>query len=90
MIRKLLLASSAFALVVACSPADVSEEDAANGVENTEEMASAAAVLGDWGVESQHISESVDPGDDFFRYVNEGWLESAELPQGFSSLGAFT
>jgi len=102
-IRKLLLASSAFALVVACSPADVSDESAPDSVEDAEEtpsetsgadsaggdMASGEAVLGEWGVETQHISETVDPGDDFFRYVNEGWLDTAEYPAGFSSLNSF-
>lgn len=104
MIRKLLLASSAFALVVACSPADMSDESAPDSVEDAEEtpsetsgadsaggdMASGEAVLGEWGVETQHISETVDPGDDFFRYVNEGWLDTAEYPPGFSSLNGFT
>ncbi|MDF1768882.1 hypothetical protein [Maricaulis sp.] len=41
------------------------------------------ALLGDWGVETQHVSETLAPGDDFFRYVNEGWLDSTEIPAGF-------
>jgi len=47
------------------------------------------ATLGAWGIETQHISSTVDPGDDFFRYVNEGWLESAGMPAGFPANGAF-
>tara|TARA_R110002072_G_scaffold13135_5_gene55507 strand:+ start:5035 stop:7152 length:2118 start_codon:yes stop_codon:yes gene_type:complete len=49
-----------------------------------------SAALGDWGVETRHISETVDPGDDFFRYVNEGWIDTAEFPPGFSSLNGFS
>lgn len=47
------------------------------------------ALLGDWGVETQHVSDTLAPGDDFFRYVNEGWLETTEIPAGFSSYTAF-
>ena len=46
--------------------------------------------LGDWGIETQYISDTVDPGDDFFRYVNEGWLDTTEIPAGFSNFGSFT
>ncbi|MEN0652686.1 MULTISPECIES: M13 family metallopeptidase [Hyphobacterium] len=53
-------------------------------------MSDDAPRLGDFGIETQHISETVDPGDDFFTYVNEGWLETAEYPAGFSSLNGFT
>ncbi|HAQ34142.1 MAG TPA: M13 family peptidase, partial [Alphaproteobacteria bacterium] len=83
-------------LLAACSqPAETPTEntdDTAVDTVTTDDttMAEGAPRLGDFGVETQHISETVDPGDDFFTYVNEGWLNSAELPQGFSSLGAFT
>jgi endothelin-converting enzyme/putative endopeptidase len=112
-IKKLLLATSCFALVTACSPSGDMDDDggmaADDGAEETttgageggmdssgsemsggDEMASGDAILGDWGVETQFISDSIDPGDDFFRFVNEGWLNSAEYPAGFSSLNGFT
>ena len=47
------------------------------------------AQLGDWGVETANIDTSVDPGDDFFRHVNAGWLDNQTIPSGFSSNGAF-
>ncbi|WP_421789750.1 M13 family metallopeptidase [Hyphobacterium sp.] len=40
---------------------------------------------GDWGVEIRHISDTIDPGDDFYAYVNDGWINTTELPPGFSS-----
>ena len=46
--------------------------------------------MGTFGVETQHVSASVHPGDDFFTYVNEGWLDSVEMPPGFSRFGSFT
>ena len=47
------------------------------------------AFLGDWGVETQHIDGSTAPGDDFFTYVNGGWVETTEIPAGFPSTGGF-
>ncbi|WP_376695385.1 M13 family metallopeptidase [Wenzhouxiangella sp. EGI_FJ10305] len=55
-----------------------------------QQAASAEAKLGDWGIATANISESVDPGDDFFTWVNAGWLESTEIPKGFSRWGSFT
>ncbi|WP_421792703.1 M13 family metallopeptidase [Hyphobacterium sp.] len=97
MIRKILLASTCVALVAACSPRDAAEEAETPAETETAstDVASEAAeggepALGSWGVETQHVAADIDPGDDFFRYVNEGWLETAELPAGFSSMNAFT
>ena len=45
--------------------------------------------LGQWGLETSHISDTVQPGDDFFLFVNEGWINQAEMPPGFSRFGAF-
>lgn len=49
----------------------------------------AKPALGTWGVETQNVSESITPGDDFYKYVNDGWLATAELPQGLPMNGAF-
>jgi len=42
-----------------------------------------------WGVETQYISKTVKPGDDFFTYVNQGWVQSTQMPHGFSVFGSF-
>ncbi len=47
------------------------------------------ATMGEWGIETEHVSPTVAPGDDFFTYVNEGWLETAQIQPGFSSTGGF-
>lgn len=47
------------------------------------------ALLGDWGVETQYLDENVNPGDDFYRYVNGGWLDTAELPAGLPMMSSF-
>jgi endothelin-converting enzyme/putative endopeptidase len=47
------------------------------------------AEFGKWGVETQYLSPTVKPGDDFYRYVNEGWLKTARIPAGFPMEGSF-
>jgi putative endopeptidase len=47
------------------------------------------ATLGAWGVELSGMDKSVKPGDDFFEYVNGGWLKAAEIPADRSSTGSF-
>jgi len=54
----------------------------------TTATAQPAAKLGDWGVETQYIAKDIKPGDDFYRYVNEGWLKTAKIPQGLPLYGA--
>ena len=48
------------------------------------------AAFGDWGIETQFISKSVSPGNDFYRYVNEGWLSSKTIPAGSSGLSNYS
>jgi predicted metalloendopeptidase len=41
------------------------------------------------GVDTANFDRSVRPQDDFFRFVNGGWLRTAEIPEDASSWGAF-
>jgi putative endopeptidase len=41
------------------------------------------------GVELQYMDTTVHPGDDFFRYVNGGWLDAYEIPDDRSRWGSF-
>ena len=47
------------------------------------------AAIGSWGVDTAGMSRTVRPGDDFYRYVNEGWLKTAQLPPGMASIDPF-
>lgn len=47
------------------------------------------ASFGDFGIETQFISQSVLPGNDFYTYVNEGWLKSKTIPAGSSTFGNY-
>ena len=46
--------------------------------------------LGAFGIETADFDESVDPGDDFYQYVNGRWLDTFEIPAEFSNYGNFT
>jgi putative endopeptidase len=41
------------------------------------------------GVDLAGIDRSVKPGDDFFRYANGAWIQSATIPPDRNSLGVF-
>jgi len=47
------------------------------------------AAIGDWGIDTAGVSKTVRPGDDFYRYVNEGWLKTAKIPQGLPFIDSF-
>lgn len=42
------------------------------------------------GIDTTNFDRSVRPQDDFFRYVNGGWLKRVEIPADASTWGAFT
>ena len=78
--RHLLLAGIATMLMVASPSAAWETPDSA---------APAKAQIGSWGVDTAGISKTVRPGDDFYRYVNEGWLKTARMPEGIPYIDAF-
>ncbi|MFN2602960.1 MAG: M13 family metallopeptidase [Gemmatimonadaceae bacterium] len=41
------------------------------------------------GIDTMNFDRSVRPQDDFFRFVNGGWLKRTEIPADASSWGAF-
>lgn len=46
-------------------------------------------VKANWGIETQFISKTIRPGNDFYKYVNEGWLQSKTIPAGSSVFGTY-
>ncbi|GMN03437.1 M13 family metallopeptidase [Erythrobacter sp. MTPC3] len=45
--------------------------------------------FGTWGVDPALLSQEIAPGDDFFAYVNQEWLDANPLPAEFGRFGAF-
>jgi putative endopeptidase len=52
-------------------------------------MAQPALKFGKWGVDLSSLDPSVKPGDNFFLYVNGGWLKTATIPPDRSQTGSF-
>jgi putative endopeptidase len=75
--KSLLLASVA-ATLLALSPAAAAESTAPQ-----------KAAIGDWGVDTKGLSKTIKPGDDFYRFVNDGWLKTAKIPEGLPYNDAF-
>ncbi len=87
MIRTILAAgASALALGLA-TPALSDDHTEANMAEETNELPTMS--FGEWGFDPATLSPDVDPGDDFFAYANQEWLDANPLPAEFSSFGAF-
>ena len=45
--------------------------------------------FGTWGIEPTTIDRAVDPGDDFFAFVNGKWVRENPMPPEYSRFGAF-
>ncbi|WP_411820257.1 M13-type metalloendopeptidase [Hyphococcus formosus] len=91
--KKILLCGVAALSLAACSQnTDTNNPATEKSETSTTEKQSAAlgAALGDWGVELSDIDADVDPGDDFYQFVNGKWLETFEIPDEFSNYGSFT
>ena len=77
-----ILALGASALALAMS-APAMAEDAA------EETAAPTMSFGDWGFDTDYLSDEIDPGDDFFAYANQVWIDNNPLPADRGRFGAF-
>jgi len=92
-----VIALSTMVVLAGCGPAEPPENTpAASPAAGTATPAATgpgdaprSARIGEWGVATADLSAGVAPGDDFFAFVNAGWLERSEIPAGFSRFGAF-
>lgn len=78
---KSFLLTSVAALLLAASPSPV--------FALADDTAPPNAQIGEWGVDTTSMSKTVRAGDDFYRYVNEGWLKTAKAPAGIPFIDAF-
>ena len=51
--------------------------------------AAGTPAFGTFGIDTAQMDRSVEPGDDFFRYVNGTWLSTFAIPPDKASYGAF-
>ena len=78
----LLLAASAAALLAGCG------KEAATPA-STAPAAPAKVALGAFGIDTAEMDTSVNPGDDFYKYVNGKWLATATMPADKARYGSF-
>jgi len=95
-IRTALSGASALALALAAAAAVQAEEAgpaiemlADDAVEGSGNGDTPTMSFGEWGVDPDLLSDEIAPGDDFFAYVNQEWLDANPLPAEFSRFGAF-
>ena len=88
--KKLLLSTAVLALVAACGPTGTtgSEPTAAQTAQPAAQTG--PAEIGAWGFDLAGMNTEIDPGNDFYRYANGAWLETAEIPSDLSNYGMFT
>ncbi len=77
--------ASALALAIAAPAIAQPASEDANMVEALPTME-----FGEWGVDPASLDPAIDPGDDFFQYVNGKWIAENELPAAFGRFGAFS
>ena len=75
------------ALILALTACDNAADN--QSADNPTTAKKESPALGDWGVETQYLADDILPGDDFYRYVNKGWLDTAAIPTGLPRTGAF-
>ncbi len=78
-----ILALGASALALAMSAPAMAEDAPA------EETAAPTMSFGEWGFDTDYLSPDIDPGDDFFAYANQVWIDSNPLPADRGRFGAF-
>lgn len=64
----------------------------AEGAKPLESEASPAPQMtfGQWGIDLSQLDPAIDPGDDFFAYVNAKWIAANPIPPEHARYGAFT
>lgn len=89
--KKLLiggLCASMIAGLSACSDKAEVASAAAPATQTTPAATAVKQALGS-GIDFNNFDKSVRPQDDFYSYVNGGWLKSTEIPADRTSVGAF-
>ncbi|MEO1136983.1 MAG: M13 family metallopeptidase, partial [Pseudomonadota bacterium] len=63
---------------------------AATSVAAAHDDADQTPLIEPWGYPFEAFDRDVDPGDDFYRFANGGWLDATEIPSDRSAIGFST
>jgi len=100
--KHLMLGAAAIALLTACGPGKhkaetTAAEDPAPAINADGKYVTAEGLelstpdtWGQWGINLDNVKADVNPGDDFFAYVNGKWLDTFEIPSDRTRYGSFT
>ncbi|MEX0341752.1 MAG: M13 family metallopeptidase [Erythrobacter sp.] len=55
----------------------------------TVEIPTPTMSFGEWGFDTRYLSRDIDPGDDFFAFANQKWIDENPLPADQARFGAF-
>jgi len=99
-VKKNLLTTAALSALAALAVASCSNENTSttgskSDIETTTSKSTTAPAvstpeLGSFGIKTEDIDVSIEPGDDFFQHVGGKWMETFELPGDRASYGSFT
>lgn len=95
--KQLLMAGAAAFVLSACGGQEASQTAASPDID-TLDSAEAERVVettsrddwGEFGLDLYSMDTSVEPGDDFFRYVNGTWYDEFDMPADRTRYGSFT
>ena len=100
--KKLMLASTAVALLVACAQddnshsADTDHTDTSHSEDVKKSSFEPRPITtvgrddwGSFGLDLESQKPSVKPGDNFFEHVNGTWLDNFDMPADYSRYGSF-
>lgn len=73
------------ATVLAAEPAAAPDESTIGKTDASTE----APRYGEWGIDLAGMDTAIEPGDDFFRYVNGTWVDHTTIPADKTRYGAF-
>ncbi len=85
--RAVLIGGAVLLAIAACGRKD---DGGRADAPSAKAAAKSGPELGEWGVDLSVMKADIRPGDDFYRHVNGGWLETFKIPDDFSSYGSFT
>ena len=81
--KKTILSLSVLMALTACGPKpETSEAKQEASSQQTQQQLTS-------GIIKENMDTSVDPGNDFYQYVNGAWLSKVEIPADKSSYGSF-
>jgi len=84
---KLILASALLVLAACNNSTSSTDETSAESSEMTSETAAAPELVS--GIDQENLDATIRPQDNFYQYINGGWLNANEIPSDKTAIGSF-